>query len=87
MKKYYTCSVLGDILIQLLLSDEVSIPSSQQALACLRVCQMLSNGYRAIYLFRYDTSRQIVYIQAGTEAQNDEIEIEIPDNGLWRFIS
>lgn len=47
---------------------------------------MLSNGYRAIYLFRYDTTRQVVYIQAGTEAKNDEIEIEIPDNGFWRFI-
>lgn len=65
----------------------MSIPSSQQALACLRVCQMLSNSYRAIYLFRYDTTRQVVYIQAGTEAKNDELEIEIPDTGLWRFIS
>lgn len=64
----------------------MSSPSSQQALACLRVCQMLSNSYRAIFLFRYDTTRQVVYIQAGTEAQNDEIEIEIPNNGFWRFI-
>lgn len=47
---------------------------------------MLSNSYRAIYVFRYDTSRQIVYIQAGTEVQTDEIEVEIPQNGLWRFI-
>lgn len=61
-------------------------PSSEQAFACLRVCQMLSNSYRAIYLFRYDTNRQIIYIQAGTETQNDEIEIEILKNGLWRFI-
>jgi len=61
-------------------------PTSQQALACLRVCQMLSTSYRAIYLFRYDTTRQIIYIQAGVEAKNDEIEIEILKNGLWRFI-
>ncbi len=62
-------------------------PSSQQAFACLRVCQMLSNSYRAIYVFRYDTTRQIVYLQAGTATQNDEIEIEILKHGLWRFIS
>lgn len=59
-------------------------PSPTQSLACVRVCQMLSNSYRAIYVFRYDTTRQIVYIQAGTAAQNDEIEI--PRSGLWRFI-
>jgi hypothetical protein len=55
-------------------------------MACVRVCQMLSNGYRAVYVFRYDTSRQIVYIQAGTETRPDEIEVEIPVSGLWRFI-
>ncbi|AFZ33529.1 MULTISPECIES: hypothetical protein [Cyanophyceae] len=62
------------------------MPTVEQAFACMRVCQMLSNSYRAIYVFRYDTRRQIVYIQAGTEVQTDEIEVEIPQGGLWRFI-
>lgn len=61
-------------------------PSTKQSFACVRVCQMLSNSYRAIYVFRYDTTRQIFYIQAGTANQNDEIEIEILRSGLWRFI-
>ncbi|PSB49187.1 hypothetical protein C7B80_03030 [Cyanosarcina cf. burmensis CCALA 770] len=62
------------------------MPTVEQALACVRVCQMLSNSYRAIYVFRYDTNRKIVYIQAGTEVQTDEIEVEIAQSGLWRFI-
>jgi hypothetical protein len=62
------------------------LPTVEQATSCVRVCQMLSNSYRAIYVFRYDTNRKIVYIQAGTEVQTDEIEVEIAQSGLWRFI-
>lgn len=48
----------------------------------MRVCQMLSNYYQSINLFRYDNSRRIVYIIAGA---NDEFKIIIPPNGVWEF--
>ena len=77
------------------------MPTVEQATSCVGVCQMLSNSYSlrhslgcsirasdaaSIYVFRYDTNRKIVYIQAGTEVQTDEIEVEIAQSGLWRFI-
>ncbi|MGF1936037.1 MULTISPECIES: DUF6888 family protein [unclassified Nostoc] len=30
------------------------LPTTEQALACVRVCQMLSNLYKDIRLFRFD---------------------------------
>lgn len=60
------------------------MPTVDQAFACVRVCQMLSNGYRSINLFWYDDSRKIVYIIAGA---NDGIEIEVYTNGLWKFVN
>lgn len=61
------------------------LPTVDQAFAVVRVCQMLSNYYRAMYVFRYDDVQKIVYIQAGTDVRNDEIEIPIPTNGIWEF--
>ena len=43
---------------------------------------MLSNFYQDIHLFRYDVSREIVYIIAGTY---DEFKIIVPPNGVWEF--
>lgn len=60
-------------------------PTIEQAFAAVRVCQLLSNYGRNIYLFRYDTTRSIIYIIAGTETINEEVEIVIPANGIWRF--
>lgn len=51
-------------------------------MACVRVCQMLSNFYRSINLFRYDTSRKIVYVIAGPL---DEFKIIVPPDGDWEF--
>lgn len=56
-------------------------PTNEQALACVRVCQMLSNYYRDIQLFRFNAQTGEVYIFAG-----DELEIIVPRNGLWRFL-
>ena len=56
-------------------------PTNEQALTCLRVCQMLSNYYRDIQLFRFNAQTGEVYIFAG-----DELEIIVPRNGLWRFL-
>jgi hypothetical protein len=42
---------------------------------------MLSNYYRDIKLFRFDSKIGDVYILAG-----DSIQIIIPPDGNWRFI-
>ncbi len=42
---------------------------------------MLSNYYRNIELFRFDSQIQEVFILAG-----DEIQIIVPPDGGWRFI-
>jgi hypothetical protein len=59
------------------------MPTDEQAQACLRVCQMLSNGYQPIYLFRYSRNSRRIYILAGIM---ESIQIVIPENGKWRFI-
>ncbi|PSB00703.1 hypothetical protein C7B64_22160 [Merismopedia glauca CCAP 1448/3] len=62
--------------------EELQINSTnQQAQASLRVCQMLSNYYRDIKLFHFDSTIGEVYILA-----RDNIQVIIPANGHWRFI-
>jgi hypothetical protein len=60
------------------------MPTSDQALGCARVCQMLSSGYQPINLFRYNPDNEVVYILAGV---NDGIEVLVFPDGLWRFIN
>ncbi|MFB2838440.1 DUF6888 family protein [Floridanema evergladense] len=63
--------------------EETTInPTNEQAQACLRVCQMLSNGYRNIELFRFNPQTGIVFIFA-----SEELQIIIPPNGIWRFLN
>jgi hypothetical protein len=62
--------------------EEKSInPTNKQAQASLRVCQMLSNGYKDIHLFRFDDRIGNVFILAG-----DDIQIVIPPDGEWYFL-
>lgn len=56
-------------------------PTNKQAQASLRVCQMLSNGYKDIHLFRFDEKIGNIFILAG-----DDIQIVIPSNGEWYFL-
>jgi hypothetical protein len=63
------------------IEERVIYPTEDQAQACLRVCQMLSNYYKDIKLFRFDAQIGDVYILAG-----DEMQIIVPPNGDWRFI-
>lgn len=63
------------------LRNQPIYPTTQQAFACLHVCQMLSNSYKDIHLFRFDDLTGEVYILAG-----DSIEIIVPPNGLWDFL-
>jgi hypothetical protein len=58
------------------------IPTVEQAMGCMRVCQMLSNFYQPICLFRYDDTTGEVFILAGV---NENIEVRVFRNGLWRF--
>jgi hypothetical protein len=60
--------------------------TAQQAMASVQVCQMISNLFRAIYVFRFDETRSSIYIQFGTPDKTDELEIEIYFDGEWRFI-
>lgn len=41
------------------------MPTAEQAFACVRVCQMLSNGYQPIHVFRYNPNTKTVFILAG----------------------
>ncbi|MEG4282632.1 hypothetical protein QUB68_05855 [Microcoleus sp. A006_D1] len=56
-------------------------PTDEQAQACLRVCQMLSNCYRDIQLFRFSDRTGVVFIFAG-----EELQIIVSPNGDWRFL-
>jgi hypothetical protein len=58
------------------------MPTTEQALACVRVCQMLSNGYQPIYVFRYNQNTETVFILAGV---TESLEILIFSNGQWSF--
>jgi hypothetical protein len=61
------------------------LPTVEQALSCVRVCQMLSNLYQQIYLFRYDSNFKTIFLLARSE-NNEELQIVIFANGIWRFI-
>ncbi|WP_336622364.1 hypothetical protein [Chlorogloeopsis sp. ULAP01] len=60
----------------------IILPTAEQAFACVRVCQMLSNLYKDIKLFRFDDKTGQVYILA----END-IQIIIFSNGIWDFVN
>ena len=58
-------------------------PTINQAFACLRVCQMLSNCLQTIHVFRFDEKTGEIFVLAGV---HENIEIVIYRNGLWEFI-
>jgi hypothetical protein len=58
------------------------MPTKEQAFACIRVCQMLSNGYQSIHVFRYNENTKTVFILAGV---TESLEILVFSNGQWRF--
>lgn len=63
------------------IEEQTIYPTVDQAFACLRVCQMLSNYYRDIRLFRFDDQTGDVFILAA-----DDLRIIVPPNGDWRFV-
>lgn len=58
------------------------MPTIEQAFTCVRVCQMLSNGYQPIHVFRYNQNTKTVFILAGV---TESLEILIFANGQWSF--
>ena len=58
------------------------MPTVEQAIACVRVCQMLSNGYQPIHIFRYNANTSTVFILAGV---TESLEVLIFPDGQWRF--
>ncbi len=59
------------------------MPTVAQAYASVRVCQMLSNFYQPINVFRYDIKLKTIYIQAGLA---DEFAINIDEEGDLEFV-
>ncbi|MCT7989511.1 DUF6888 family protein [Laspinema olomoucense] len=59
------------------------MPTVAQAYGSVKVCQMLSNFYQVINVFRYDRVLKTIYIQAGI---NDEFSIIINQEGIWEFV-
>jgi hypothetical protein len=59
-----------------------NLPTNNQAQACLRVCQMLSNYFRDIQIFRFDDQTNIVFIFAG-----EELQIIVNPQGQWRLLN
>jgi len=57
------------------------LPTNEQGFACICVCQMLSNGYRDVRLFRFDPIAGTIYVLAA-----ESLEVLITRDGNWRFI-
>jgi hypothetical protein len=72
----------GAYIIYVTIEEKAIYPTNEQAQACVRVCQMLSNTYKDIHLFRFEIQTRDVYILAG-----ENIQIIVPPSGLWRFLN
>ncbi|WP_442946907.1 DUF6888 family protein [Nostoc sp. CMAA1605] len=57
------------------------LPTSEQGIMCVTLCQSLTNTFKPIFIVRLDERTGNVFILAG-----DNIQIEIYRNGRWRFI-
>ncbi|MFQ4142555.1 DUF6888 family protein [Chlorogloeopsis sp. ULAP02] len=69
-------------IIYVTIEEQTINPTNEQAQACVRVCQMLSNTYRDIHLFRFDIQTREIYILAG-----ENLQIIVPPSGNWRFLN
>jgi len=59
------------------------LPTQKQSNTAIFLCQLLSNLYQPIQIFRYDQTLKTLYIQAGS---GDEIALIIKENGDWDFV-
>lgn len=58
------------------------LPTTEQGLICIILCQSLTNFYRSIVLLRLDERTGNIYILAG-----DELEVEVSRSGRWIFLT
>lgn len=58
------------------------MPTRDQSDTAIFLCQLLSNLFQPMQVFRYDQKLKTIYIQAGT---TDEIALII-ENGNWEFV-
>jgi len=63
--------------------ESFSLPTQQQLLTAAFLCQLLSNLYQPIQVFRYDRRFKTIYMQAGI---NDDIALVIDEDGSWEFV-
>ncbi|NJN90043.1 MAG: hypothetical protein HC878_06465 [Leptolyngbyaceae cyanobacterium SL_5_14] len=59
------------------------MPTKKQSDTAMFLCQLLSNLYQPIQVFRYDQKLETLYIQAG---RADEIAAIINQDGNWNFV-
>ncbi len=59
------------------------MPTEIQSLKAVILCQLLSNIFRSIYVFRYDNKYKTIYIQAGV---SESIAVIINTDGEWEFV-
>ena len=59
------------------------MPTAAQAKQAVILAQYLSNGFRPIYLLRYNPTEKYICTIAG---ESESIEIVIFEDGQWRFI-
>lgn len=60
-----------------------NLPTRKQSDTAIFLCQLLSNLFQPMQVFRYDQKLKTIYIQAGT---SDEIALIIEENGNWEFV-
>ncbi|PSB22182.1 hypothetical protein C7B65_01900 [Phormidesmis priestleyi ULC007] len=59
------------------------MPTQKQSNTAIFVCQLLSNLYQPIQIFRYDQKLKTLYVQAGA---TDQIALIIDEEGIWNFV-
>ncbi|WP_256871854.1 hypothetical protein [Nostoc sp. TCL26-01] len=59
------------------------LQTKKQSDTAIFLCQLLSNLYQPIQIFRYDQTLKTLYIQAG---RADEIAVIINQDGNWNFV-
>jgi len=57
------------------------LPTTEQGLTCIRLCQALTNFYRSIEILRLDERDGSIFILAG-----EELQIQVYRDGTWEFL-
>jgi len=58
------------------------MPTKEQAIAALILCQQITNNYQQVRLFRFDADRQLSYIITGSQGN---IEAIVYPDGSWMY--